>query len=144
MRRMPSKYTNPKRSHTPCSTNSNPRATWHGLVVHYEDGSEVLEKNNYWSTKHSKILATNWSEIVKKGISALELYWQGSSALLLNKKDLLPDEWVFSHTGMVDLSTGSDKPITLSRNIGFIKNGIKNLYRVSEKTGGVTFESDKA
>jgi len=114
------------------------------LIVHYEDGSEILEKNNFWSTKQNKRLATNWSEIPRKGISSLELFWKGISSIEIKKSEVQPEEWFFSHTGMIDLSTGSDQPVTLSRNIGFIKDGVKNIYRVSEETGSVSFESSKA
>lgn len=120
---------------------TNPLETFHGLVVYYEDGTYLLEKNHYFCPRQNKNLATNWSEIPKSNIESLELRWEGSPVIKLEAIDIEGSyEWLFSHTGCVDMSTGSTKPRVLSRNIGYIQDGVKKIYRVDEKTGMLNFE----
>jgi hypothetical protein len=103
-----------------------------------------LEKNNYFSENLNKRLATNWVEIPKDSVVALELYWKGTSAVKVALQDIphgKPDNWYFSHTGAVDLTSKDNVPKVLSRNIGYEKEGIINIYKVKEDDGTVTFES---
>jgi hypothetical protein len=114
----------------------------HGLKVTLLGGKVVWEKNNYWSDKQRKILATNWSEIDKDKIEAMALYWKGRLALYLTKAEHLPDKWVFSHTGM--LQTGVSQNVQIvSRNIGFERGGIRYMFRVSEADGRLSSESTR-
>ena len=125
-------------------TSKKDKPAHHGLVAHLMDGSSVLEKNNYYSDTLQKRLATNWAEIPKDLIAALELLWKGTSILKLRAQDIPDggiDSWCFSHTGAIDLANGNNTPIIVSRNIGYEKDGIVTMYRVNEETGTLSFDS---
>jgi len=112
----------------------------HGLKVVLLGGDVVWEKNNYWSDKFNRVLATNWSEIDKAQIKSLSLYWKGKLLICLDKDEVLPDTWLFSHTGM--LQTGHSQNVqVLSRNIGFEKNGSRYLFKVIEESGSLITEN---
>jgi hypothetical protein len=116
----------------------SPCKVTHGLMVTYLEGDVVLERNNYWSSTFNKQMATNWSEIDRSRIQSLKLFWKGAIRVSLEGPELIPDQWIFSHTGTTSLKSPGVQ--ILSRNIGYIKGDKKVLYRVSEETGEVSFE----
>jgi len=112
-----------------------------GFVAFYKDGNEVREKNNYFSSKTKRKKATNWHEVDKDKIVALEIFWKGQPKIRIDKDDhpdLKPSDWFFSHFGCLDMNTHETKVI--SRNIGFIKGDILTVYCVVEETGVVKVE----
>ena len=115
----------------------------HGFLVVYEDGSQVSEKNNFWSETLQRVSATNWHEVDQNRISRISLYWKGSLVISLDKKEVRPETWFFSHTGALQVSGGS-KVTIVSRNIGFVREGRKYLYKVVEDTGALLFDEQEA
>jgi hypothetical protein len=110
----------------------------HGLRVDYLDGTEIWERNHFWSDKHERMLATNWIEIDQSLISCMHLYWKGSHRVTLNQAELNPDKWLFSHTAVMSVGDGSNVAI-LTRNIGYDKDGARYWFRVDEKTGVLSY-----
>lgn len=121
---------------------SRTKECWHGLIATLDDGTEILEKNNYLHKEKGRVFATNWWEIPKKRIKSLELYHKGKSIVKLEKDQVQPEEWFFSHTATLNLGDQGGRPTIVSRNIGFIKNGLKHVFRVIEKNGAL--EADAA
>lgn len=107
-----------------------------GFVAHYNNDILVKEKENYFSKKLNKNCATNWAEIDKTRLVALELLWQGQSKIKIDKKDyphIKPEDWFFTHSGMYNMKNRNISVI--SRNIGFKKDNITQVYSVDEETG---------
>jgi hypothetical protein len=107
-----------------------------GFIAHYKDSKVIKEKENFFSKKLQKKCATNWAEIDKTQLAALELLWRGKSKIKIDLKDyphIKPDDWFFTHSGMYNMKNHS---ITiLTRNIGFKKGSITQIYSVDEETG---------
>jgi hypothetical protein len=119
--------------------NENKKFT--GFVVHYANGNTVEEKNDYISQIAGCKKSTNWHEIDKDKITALELFWNGESKIKIDKSSyphIGPSDWYFSHYGSLDMST--HKNIVISRNIGYIKDKLLTIYCVDEKSGVVKIE----
>lgn len=111
-----------------------------GFVATYTTGNKVFEKNDYFSRKLNKKCATNWAEIEKDKLVSLELYWDSKSIIKIDKApsemhkfELTPKDWFFSHKGYLDM--GTQKVNIISRNIGYIENGILNVFSVMEGSG---------
>jgi len=114
----------------------------HGFLVTYEDGTEVQEKNNFWSERHQKVSATNWLDIDKDRIKTLQLFWKGKVRVSLCKEDCSPEKWWFSHTGSLQTS-GDSRVVIVSRNIGYIREGRRYIYRVMEESGALMFDEQE-
>lgn len=113
-----------------------------GFVVTYEDGTKIIEKENYFSKKLNKKCATNWAEIDKSKIASLQIYWRGELMETIQKSpsdthtnELEANDWFFSHKGYMDMASRSVKII--SRNIGFIENNILHITSIMEDTGEI-------
>lgn len=107
-----------------------------GFIAHYANKSLVKEKENYYSNKLKKKCATNWSEIDKNQLVALELLWEGKSIIKIDQKSyphIKSENWFFTQTGIYDLKERKVK--VLARNIGFKKDKIIQVYSVEEETG---------
>jgi hypothetical protein len=108
-----------------------------GFKAYYDNGVSVKEKENYFSKDLNKICATNWIEIDKKKLVALELLWNDQSIIKLDKTDyptLTPDCWFFSQSAIFEMK--GKKLTILSRNIGYKKiDGTTQVYSVEEATG---------
>ncbi|MBD3261255.1 MAG: hypothetical protein GF334_06155 [Candidatus Altiarchaeales archaeon] len=115
-----------------------PKKPFTGFIVHYENGKTVRERENYISKKLNKQCATNWAEIDKARIVALELIWKDKSKIKLSKEEypsIKPGDWYFSHTGYLDMK--SRKVVVVKRSIGYIKDGLLHIYSVDEKEGSI-------
>jgi len=120
-----------------------------GFIAHYNNGTSIKEKENFFSKKLNKQCATNWAEINKEKLISMELYWKGEfKAKILKipeKKDdvpytiLNPDQWFFSHSGYMDMNTRTIKVV--SRNIGYVYNGIIYITSVNENVGNIRIHS---
>jgi hypothetical protein len=113
-----------------------------GFVAYYDNGNTVKERNNYLCAKTSNVKSTNWSEIDKERLVALELFWNGESKIKIDKiryPDLKPSDWYFSHLGSLDMN--SHKTIVVSRNIGFIKDELLTVFCVQEQSGVVKIDN---
>jgi len=113
-----------------------------GFIAHYANGKTVKERENYFSTKLNKKCATNWSEIDKENLVALELIWNDNSKFKLTIEDIkekhpdfVPSDWFFSQSGYFDMH--SRKITVVSRNIGYIKDGVVNITSVNETSGNI-------
>ena len=109
---------------------------FNGFVAWYKDGKIVQEKEDYLSKTLNKQCATNWAEIDKDKLVALELIWQNDSKIKIDIKDyphITPYDWFFSQTAYFDMK--SRKKAIVSRNIGYKKNSIIQIYSVEENTG---------
>lgn len=113
-----------------------------GFVATYEDGTKIIEKENYFSKKLNKKCATNWAEIDKSKIASLQIYWRGELMETIQKSpsdthtnELEANDWFFSHKGYMDMASRSVKII--SRNIGFIENNILHITSIMEDTGEI-------
>jgi len=112
----------------------NPSFT--GFIAHYSNGVSIKEKENYLSKSLKKTCATNWSEIDKNKLVALELVWNDQSKITIdttNYPHIKPTDWFFTQTAFFDMK--SRKVVILSRNIGFKKDNITQIYSVEESTG---------
>gem|GEM_PF-4202929 len=105
--------------------------TMTGFIAYLTDSNRVVEKNNFFDPHLGRICATNWHLVNQNQIVRLELWWQGSCKVRIEKT---PDisEWVFYHTGCK--TPGSSFTI-LSRTIGCVRNGIRTVHTVDENTG---------
>jgi len=107
-----------------------------GFIAHYDNNKTIVEKENFYSKKLDKKCATNWTEIDKNKLIALELIWQGKSIIKIDKKNypyIKPEDWFFTQTGIYNIK---DKKIkVLARNIGYKKDKITQVYSVEEETG---------
>jgi hypothetical protein len=107
-----------------------------GFRAYYSKEIFVKEKENYFSKKLKKNCATNWAEIDKTRLVALELLWHGQSKIKIDKKEyphIKSEDWFFTHSGIYNMKNRS---ITIiSRNIGFKKDNIIQVYSVEEETG---------
>jgi len=117
--------------------------TFTGFVVHNIDGISILEKENYFSKKLNKKCSTNWAEIDKSKVSAVELHWKGECMARIDrspsdahKNELTAKDWFFSHHGYLDMSIVGKINI-ISRNIGFIEGSILHIISVLESNGEV-------
>jgi hypothetical protein len=111
-----------------------------GFIGHY-DNKTIVEKENFYSKKLNKRCATNWAEIDKNKLIALELLWQGKSIIKIDKENyphIKPEDWFFTQTGIYNIKDKKikDKKIkVLARNIGYKKDNITQVYSVEEETG---------
>lgn len=119
-----------------------------GFIAYYEDGRAIKEKENFFSKKLKKQCATSWAEINKKKLKTMTLYWKGQLKASIERDPqdkgapythLNPDQWFFSQSGYLDLSTR--KVAVVSRNIGYILNGIIHITSVNEQNGIVRIHS---
>lgn len=120
-----------------------------GFIAYYEHGKTVKERENYFSKKLNKECATNWCEIDKNKLIALELVWRGSSKVKIDKvpsdkshHPLSPEDWFFSQNGYFDL--GSKSITVVARNIGYKENGIIAIFKVEEENGIIQISSRAA
>lgn len=107
-----------------------------GFVAHYGSKKTVLEKEDYLDKKTGQKKATNWSEIDKSKLTALELMWRGESKIKIDKKDyphIGPGDWFFTQTAYFDMT--KQKIIVVGRNIGYKKDGVLQVYTVIEENG---------
>jgi hypothetical protein len=107
-----------------------------GFIAYYKDGRSVQEKENYFSKKLKKICATNWAEIDKEKLVALELLWRGQSIIKINKTDcpgMTPNDWFFTQSAIFEMK--NRKLTILSRNIGYKKGNTTQIYSVEESSG---------
>ena len=112
-----------------------------GFVAYYESGMVVCEENTYFSKSSGRTKATNWSEVEKDKLVALELLWNGEIKARVDKvkyPHLTPSDWYFSHYGSLEMST--HKTQVVSRNIGYYKDSLLTLFRVEEKSGVLNVE----
>lgn len=107
-----------------------------GFVAYYGDNKIILEKENYVDKKTGQKKATNWSEINKDKLTALELIWHGESKIKIDKKEqshIGPDDWFFTQTAFFDMT--KQQIVVIGRNIGYKKGGVIQVYTVVEETG---------
>lgn len=107
-----------------------------GFIAHYGDKKTVHQKENYIDKKTGQKKATNWSEIDKTKLTALELVWRGESKIKIDKRDyphIGPDDWFFTHTANFDMA--KQRVAVVGRNIGYKKDGVLQVYTVVEETG---------
>ena len=106
-----------------------------GFIAYYGPKKKVFEKENYTDKSGNK-KATNWSEIDKEKLTALELVWRGSSKILIKKSDyphMQGTDWFFTQSAFLDMAT--QKIRVVARNIGYRKEGIIQIFTVEEDTG---------
>lgn len=123
-----------------------------GFIAYYSNGKVVHERENYFSRLRNKKCATNWGEIDKGALIKLELYWKDELKGFITKESLSnsfnpspitsPNNWFFSQKGYFDL--GSRNIIVVSRNIGYIADGVARVLSVLEDSGIVQIYSKKA
>ena len=107
-----------------------------GFKATYQDGSTIVEKENFFSKKLGKKCMTNWAEIDKENLKRIELYWKGIPTAAIDKADypnLLASDWYFFHTGFMDISDRKIK--TQSRCIGYKEDGIVTIFSIDEGSG---------
>jgi len=116
-----------------------------GFLATYDSGTVVKEIENFFSSKRNSKSRTNWLDVDKSKLVRLELYWKGIPTISIDKSDhphLTPEDWFFSHTGYMDIH---ERDISiLSRNIGFKKDGLINVFSVMEKDGLVRTSTREA
>jgi hypothetical protein len=103
----------------------------------------IHEREDFFSDKLSRKCATNWAEIDRDRLSALELSWHGAVKSRIDKiptsasfnvhKTMAPADWFFSQKGYFDMST--KKVVVIARNIGYRENGTLHIASVFEETG---------
>lgn len=115
-----------------------------GFVAIYKNNKKIYEKENFYSKKLKKFLATNWLEVDKEKLEILQLYWKGQKKAEITKKpsdlhknELKAEDWFFSQKGYFDINENKIKII--SRNIGFKENNLLHIISVQEETGEVIF-----
>jgi len=116
-----------------------------GFIAYYDNGKVVKEKELFYSTILKRNLATNWAEIKKERLNKLELHWNGNFKVSVSKEEfpfINPEDWFFSHSGAMDLK--NRKVQVVSRNIGYKKDGILQIFSVYEVTGIVRIHSRAA
>lgn len=114
-----------------------------GFVAHYTDGRRIYERENFFSDKLNRKCATNWTEVDRDRLAALELVWKGTVKARIDKiptatsfntqKSLTPPDWFFSQKGYLDM--GRRETIVIARNIGYKENGVLHIASVFEETG---------
>jgi hypothetical protein len=107
-----------------------------GFIAHYNNGKSVKEKEDYFSKLLKKVCATNWAEVDKEKLVALELVWKNQSKININIKDyphIKPSDWFFTQTAFFEMK--SRKTVIISRNIGYKKDNITQVYSVEESNG---------
>lgn len=108
-----------------------------GFIAYYNNGKFVREKENYLSQTLHKTCATNWAEIDKEQLIALELHWNGQSIVRVDKAnnpDITSNDWFFTQSAIFDMT--NKKLVVLDRNIGYTKkDGTTQVYSVNEATG---------
>lgn len=132
---------------SPKESSINSHKEYTGFLAHYDDGRVIKERENYHSKKLKRKCATNWLEINKDKLTALELVWHGQSKAKIEKEcpkesdrgTLKPSQWFFSHYGYMDLS--KRQIVVVARNIGYVKDGVVNMISVNELTGVVTYKT---
>jgi hypothetical protein len=128
------------------------RKPFTGFVAHFSNGKSVKEREFFFSKKLNKNLATNWAELDKNLLIRLDLIWNDQLKAQIDKvptpssfnkgKALSPGDWFFSQKGYLDMGTRKIKVI--SRNIGYIEDGILNIISVQEETGALQMTRRKA
>jgi len=110
-----------------------------GFIATYENGTTVLEKEDYHSEKLRRKMATSWPEIDRAKLQKLELYWHGSKITSLSKSDIpgmTAEAWFFSQTGYMDVS--ARRLVVVSRNIGYRgQDGLLYVSSVKESDGSL-------
>lgn len=110
-----------------------------GFVAVYDDGTAILERENYHSEKTRRLMATSWPEIDLKRLQRVELYWRGQKKTYVAKHDhphLKPSDWFFSQTGFMDVRRHN--VIVIARNIGYRgEDGLTYVTTVRESDGAV-------
>ncbi len=109
---------------------------FNGFVAWYNDGKIEQEREDYFSKTLNKQCSTNWAEINKDKLTTLELIWQNDSKIKIDIKDyphIKPSDWFFSQTAYFDMKFR--KKVLVSRNIGYKKDNIIQVYSVEEGTG---------
>ena len=107
-----------------------------GFIAHYDKGVAIKEKENYFSKILGKQCATSWGEINKKKLVALELVWRNQSIIKIDKETfshISDKDWFFSQSAMFEMK--NRKIVILSRNIGYKKDNITQVFSVEESTG---------
>jgi len=114
-----------------------------GFVAHYADGRVIHEREDFFSDKLNRKCSTNWAEIDRDRLSAIELVWHGTIKVRIDKiptstsfnahKTMAPADWFFSQKGYFDMRTR--KIVVVARNIGYKENGILHIASVFEETG---------
>jgi hypothetical protein len=107
-----------------------------GFLAYYDDGKIVQEREDYFSKPLNKQCATNWAEINKDKLSALELIWQDQPKIKIDIKDyphIKPADWFFTQSAYFEMK--SRKLTIVARNIGFKKDNIIQVYSIEEATG---------
>jgi len=106
-------------------------------VAVYKDGTVVPERENYYSERLRKKMATNWLEVDKSAVERLEIHWRGRKMASISKAEhpeIKPSDWFFSHTGCLDMSTHSVRVV--ARNIGYRdRSGLTNVISILECDG---------
>ena len=116
-----------------------------GFIAYTKEGYEIREKELFYSKRFKKNLATNWDEINKDSLIKLELHWRNNFKVDVSTEEfpfIKPDDWYFSHSGAMDLKTR--KVQIVSRNIGYKKDGILQIFSVYEASGIVRIHSRAA
>lgn len=106
-----------------------------GFIAYYGPKKSVKEKENFIN-KDGVAKATNWYEIDKDKLTALELVWKDEPKITIDKKDyphIQPNDWFFTQTAYFDMQ--KQETVVISRNIGFKKDGYIQVYTVEENTG---------
>jgi len=122
----------------------NSRKSFTGFIAYYDDGRKLREKENY-TDSNGKNHATNWFEIKKDKLVALELLWRGESKISIAKDEypfIKADDWFFSQLGYQDMSNREIKVI--ARNIGYVKDGILQIFTVDEDNGNLRISTRDA
>ena len=114
-----------------------------GFIAYYDNGKVIKERESFFSKILNKNCATNWAELDKSKLIALELHWNNELKVRIDKNPhpdnfnkttiITPERWLFSQKGYLDIS--SKKIVVIARCIGFIEDGIANITSVAEDTG---------
>lgn len=108
-----------------------------GFVAIYNDGTQDIEREEYFSEKTRRLMATSWPEVSLEKVTQLDLYWHGSKKITISKSDhphIGPKDWFFSHTGYMDLKQHS--VVIIARNVGYRgEDGLLYVTSVRESDG---------
>jgi hypothetical protein len=111
-----------------------------GFIAYYKNKA-IKEKEYYFNKKLNKKCATNWIDIDKSKLIALELIWKNEQKIKIALEEyphIKPSDWFFSQYGYFDLK--ANRTIVVARNIGYIKDNLLIVYSVNEETGIIKVE----